>query len=66
MNPVPDPDGWFHARIEVTAKIVRAFVNDAQEPRLVVDRLTDREAGGVGLWVGVFDGEYANLRIIPK
>lgn len=66
VNPVPDPDGWFHARIEVTAKTVRAFVNDAQEPSLVVDRLTERETGGVGLWVGVFDGTFANLRITPK
>lgn len=66
VNPVPDPDGWFHARIEVTAKNVRAFVNDAQEPSLVVDRLTDRETGGVGLWVGVFDGEFANLKITRK
>jgi len=66
VNPVPDPDGWFHARIEVTSKNVSVFVNEAKEPSLVVQRLTDRETGGVGLWAGVYDGLFANLRITPK
>ena len=66
VDPVPDPDGWFHARIEVTPKEVSVFVNQAQKPSLVVSRLTDRETGGVGLWAGVFDGVFANLRITPR
>jgi hypothetical protein len=33
-RPVPDPDSWFHARIEVTDREVRVFVNDAKEPSL--------------------------------
>ena len=66
VQPVPDPNGWFHARIEVTAKQVRVFVDNAPEPSLVVERLTDRETGGVGLWTDIFDGEFANLKITPK
>jgi hypothetical protein len=66
VQPVPDPDGWFHARIEVEAKQVRVFVNNAADPSLVVERLTDRATGGVGLWADILDGAFANLKITPK
>jgi hypothetical protein len=65
IKPVPDPAGWFHARINVTRNKVSVFVNDAPEPCLVVDRLSDREGGRVGLWVDSRDGAFANLKIIP-
>lgn len=64
VNPVPDPDGWFHARIEVTQGQVKVFVNDAKEPSLVVDRLAN---GGVprpvGLFVDSAEGLYANFKV---
>lgn len=64
VNPVPDPDGWFHARIEVTQRQVKVFVNDAKEPSLVVDRLAN---GGVprpvGLFVDSAEGLYANFKV---
>jgi len=64
VNPVPDPDGWFHARIEVTDNQVRIFVNDAKEPSLVTIRLVN---GGirrpVGLFVDSAEGLYANLKV---
>jgi len=64
VNPVPDPDGWFHARIDVTEKQVRVFVNDATEPCLVVDRLARGDVQRpTGLFVDVADGLYANLKI---
>ena len=66
VNPVPDPDDWFHARIEVTDSQVRVFVNHAKEPSLVVARLS---SGGterpVGLFVDSADGQYANLTVAP-
>jgi hypothetical protein len=66
VNPVPDPDGWFHAQIEVTASQVRVFVNHEKEPSLVVARLSH---GGnerpVGLFVDSADGQYANLTVAP-
>lgn len=66
VRPVPDPDGWFHARIRVTSNEVRVYVDDAQEPSLVVARLS---RGGVKRSVGLFvdsaEGIYANLRISP-
>lgn len=66
VHPVPDPDGWFHAQIEVTATQVRVFVNHARKPSLVVTRLS---RGGserpVGLFVDTAEGEYADLVIAP-
>jgi hypothetical protein len=67
VSPMPDPDGWFHARIEVAEAQVRVFVNDAKEPSLVARRLS---SGGVARPVGLFvdtgDGYYANLKVIPR
>ena len=64
--PAPDGDSWFHARIVVQKPKVRVFVNNAKEPSLVVDELSDRKAGGIGLWVGPGQGGYiANLKITP-
>ena len=66
INPPPHPEGWFHARIEVTAKQVLVFVNRAPEPSLAVQRLA---TGGVkrpfGLFVDSHDGLYANLQVRP-
>lgn len=68
VDPVPDPDGWFHARIEVTDTHVRVFVNEAKVPSLVTRRLQSGGAGRpVGLFVDSADGIYANFRITaPK
>ncbi len=66
VNPVPKPDGWFHLRIEVTAKKASVFINDAKEPCMVVDRIATREKGKVGLWVDSSDGYFRNLKITPR
>lgn len=66
INPVPDPNGWFRARIEVGEKQVRVYVNEAQEPCLTVDRLVEGgKSRPVGLFVDVSDGLYANFRVRP-
>jgi hypothetical protein len=65
VKPIPDPAGWFHARVEVTSKKVRVWVEDAKEPCLVVDRLAHPEKGKVGLWVDSHEGEFRNLKIVP-
>lgn len=66
INPVPDPDGWFRARIEVGEKQVRVFVEQAKEPTLTVNRLAEGGKGRpVGLFVDASDGLYANFRIMP-
>lgn len=64
--PAPDGDAWFHARIVVRKPKVSVYVNNATEPSLVVEELSDRKGGGIGLWVGPGMGGYiANLKITP-
>ena len=66
VSPVPDPNGWFRARVVVAHPRVSVFVGDATEPSLVVTQLSDRKKGLVGPWVGNNSaGEFANLKIVP-
>jgi len=66
VNPVPDPNAWFHVRVVVASPKVSVFVGDAKEPSLVVNQLSDRKKGLVGLWVGNNSGgDFADFRIVP-
>ena len=63
--PAPDGDSWFHAKIVIERSKVSVYVNAAKEPSLVVEELSDRKGGGIGLWVGPGQGGYFdNLKII--
>jgi len=64
IAPAPNGDDWFHARVEVEARQVKVFVNGADKPSLVVDELSDRPAGSVGLWWYGY-GAIANLVVTP-
>jgi hypothetical protein len=66
VNPVPNPNEWFRARIVIANPKATVFVGDAKDPCLAVDLLNDRKNGLVGLWVGNNSGgDFANLTIIP-
>jgi predicted transcriptional regulator YdeE len=67
VAPAPDPDDWFHVRVVVAHPKVSVFVNNAMEPCLTVEQLSDRKRGWVGFWVGNGSGgEFANLKITPS
>lgn len=62
--PEPDGDEWFHVRVVVDRPKVSVYVNDRAEPSLVVDELSDRAGGSLGLWIGEGSGgHFANLRV---
>jgi hypothetical protein len=61
VNPVPDPNDWFHAKIVVGVSDVKVFVNDAKEPSLVVQQISDRKEGKLGLWADSDDGWFRNV-----
>ncbi len=64
INPAPDPNEWFHIRIEVNYPVVKTFVNGSLTPSLVVTKLNERKSGILGLWMGNnSDGSFANLKI---
>lgn len=64
VQPVPDPNDWFHARIVVENPRVTVFVNHATAPCLTVSLLNSRRTGAVGLWVGNGSGgDFSELTI---
>ena len=64
LVPEPDGDEWFHVRIDVARPRIQVFVNNAATPSLVVDELSTRTHGPIGLWVGEGSGgAFANLRV---
>jgi len=66
LDPAPNPDDWFHVRVVVASPKVSVFINDANEPCLVVTQLSDRKEGLVGLWGGgAVGGDFANVKIVP-
>jgi pimeloyl-ACP methyl ester carboxylesterase len=67
VNPVPDPDDWFHVKVVVDGKKISAYLNDASQPCLQVEKLTENSKGGLALWVGNNSGgSFANLSITPS
>jgi hypothetical protein len=64
VNPVPDPDDWFHMKLTVNYPEVKVYVNDASEPSLVITQLSTRESGKIGFWVGNgSEGWFRNLKV---
>jgi hypothetical protein len=64
VNPVPNPDEFFHARIEVKWPTVKVFVENADIPSLEVKMLSTFKKGKIGLWVGYgSDGTFKNLLV---
>jgi len=61
----PDPNGWFHTRIEISATQVIVFVGKNPNPVLQAKRLTSFSDGKIGLFVGDNSGgKFANLKIV--
>lgn len=66
VDPPPDPNDWFHARIVLASSKVEVYVDGAATPALVVDDLGEAKNGGVALWAGNgSDGAYAGLSVTP-
>lgn len=62
IEPAPDGDAWFHAKVVLENRYVKVFVNGGAEPSLVVPELSDRAAGSIGLWCNGY-GLLSNLQI---
>jgi hypothetical protein len=60
----PNPDQWFHIRVEIKYPQVTVFINNRKAPCLNVKQLSYRKSGQLGLWVGNgSDGAFANLKV---
>ncbi len=65
VNPVPQPDEWFHATIVVRNKQLSVYVNHSAKPSLEVTLLNDRLDGLFGLYSDGLTNDFANLIITP-
>jgi hypothetical protein len=64
VDPVPDPNDWFHAKITVSAEKIEVFVNGNPKPSLVVKPLVHSHGKLTGFWVGNgSDGGWRDLRV---
>lgn len=64
VNPAPNPDEWFHAKIVIKGQQVTVYVNNSQQLSLQVDKISSSTHGRLGLWVGNNSpGDFANLSI---
>jgi hypothetical protein len=66
VDPAPDPDEWFHAKIIISKSHITVYVNHAQQPALEVEKLSSTIHGGLGLWLGNNSpGSFINLTFTP-
>jgi hypothetical protein len=62
--PAPDPNKWFHVRLEIKGRKISVFVNGNTLPALAIDRLVDSGGQMIGYWVGNGSaGNWKNLNI---
>lgn len=67
VNPIPEPDDFFHAMVVVQWPIVKVFVENAKEPSLDVSMKSKFKKGKVGFWVGNgSDGSFKNLVVTKQ
>ena len=67
VNPVPNPDDWFHAKVVVDWPNVKVFVEDYKNPSLEIKMKSEFKTGKIGFWVGNgSDGSFKNLVVTKK
>ncbi len=63
VNP-PNPNDWFKMRLVIDGKTVKAYINNALKPSLIVEKLNDRIAGKLGVFMGDNSGgDFRNVKI---
>lgn len=64
VTPAPDPNAWFHVRIEVKKEKLRVFVNGEARPCLEIEPLVPLAKGKIGYWVGNgSEGEWRGMKV---
>ncbi len=66
VNPIPEPNNWFHATIVVDDDWIMVFVDHSTKASLQVKKLNKLNTGMIGLWASGLSGDFANLSIHRK
>jgi hypothetical protein len=63
----PDPNGWFTLKVLVANNLIRAYINEANEPALTIEKLSTNQNGKVGIFVGAGrGGDFESISIQHK
>ncbi|MBW1653982.1 hypothetical protein [Flavobacterium quisquiliarum] len=66
INP-PDPNGWFTMKLVIEGATVKAFINNAAQPSLTVQKLSSASQGKIGLFTADSSGgDFKTMRINYK
>lgn len=66
INP-PDPNGWFTMKLVIQDATVKAFINNAAQPSLTVQKLSSASKGKIGLFTADSSGgDFKTIRINYK
>jgi hypothetical protein len=63
VNPVPQPDEWFHATLVLKNRQLSVYVNHSSMPSLVVTLINERIDGLFGIYADGLAEDFANLTI---
>ncbi|WP_417940762.1 family 16 glycoside hydrolase [Flavobacterium sp. RS13.1] len=63
INP-PNPNDWFRMKLVIDNTTVKAYINDAVQPSLIVEKLNNRTSGKLGLFTADSSGgDFKNIQI---
>ncbi len=63
INP-PNPNDWFRMKLVIDNTTVKAYINDAAQPSLIVEKLNNRTSGKLGLFTADSSGgDFKNIQI---
>ncbi len=65
INP-PKPDEWFTLRLLIEKTTVKAFINTATIPSLVIDKLNSRTTGKIGIFMGDNSGGDFRTMVVTR
>jgi hypothetical protein len=66
ISPVPDPNDWFHVKIEINYPNISVYVNGSTDPTLEVEQISKRKNGRLGLWADSDEGRFKNIKVITN
>lgn len=66
INP-PNPNDWFTMKLVIDNTTVKAYINNATQPSLIVEKLNNRTSGKIGLFTADSSGgDFKTIKINYK
>ena len=63
----PNPNDWFTLKLVIDTTTIKAYINNAAQPSLTVDKLSNRKSGKIGLFTADRSGgDFKSIKINYK